>query len=386
MKNYLFLFVVLLLFSCTQNEKPNNELNTNISKNETLSIIKAISIPCDTLPYSFEYSSVYQENNELYFVGLDESTNALYFYSITNQKFSHKIQKPMEGNEKFIIKDFHIYTKDSIFLLDDRKGTIELVDNTGKQLSLVDYGKIIVPEQTGFVEADNSKRFVYSKEWNAFVMPTYPEIEFESKEFYKHRFLTLFFHKNDSVYTVGKYPSNIIPNDEGFFYSSLFPVVHLMKDKFILNFSNNHFLFQLSPISNELKEIVKWKSNYIDEDFERLPMKYEFQEAVNYNSVNGYYTNLSLDIETETLYRIVKHPQPLKNAEGKLNQYLECGFSIMYGKLNDPNPKEVLLEKGKYVPYVVHSIGNNQLLISLENSFNPNNKENRLEFEIIELK
>ena len=217
-------------------------------------------------------------------------------------------------------------------------------------------------------------------------MPTYPEVEFESKEFYKHRFLTLFFNENDSIRTIGKYPHSIMPNTDGFFYASMSPTIYLYKEVFVMNVSNDHNLFYLDPKTNEIMKINKWKSKYLEEDFERLPIKHEFQEASNYIYKSGYYVEIVLNNQTETLYRIVKHSQPLKNAEGKLNQYLECGFSIMYGKLDDPNPKEVLLEKGKYVPYVVHSIGNNQLLISLENPFNPNNKENMLEFEIIELK
>ncbi|AFM05287.1 hypothetical protein Fleli_2940 [Bernardetia litoralis DSM 6794] len=385
MKNYLFLFVVLLLFSCTQNKKPNNELNTNISKNETLSIIKAISIPIDTLPYNFEYTSIHKEDNELYFVGLDKPTNALYFYSITNQSFSHKIQKPTEGSEKFMIKQFYIHSKDSIFLLDDYGTKLQIVNIRGNNVCSFKFKN---KQKTNIVEASLGKGIIYFGRDNKIVLPSYVEIEDTKAEFYKYGFGSLFLLKNDSlslINDIGKFPDEYTPDKSSYFY---YPSANMIKynDNILLSFSKNHNLFSLNVDKNKTSKLKKWKSSYLEEDFERLQLNHDIQQGSNYVFTTGFYTLLKIDTETEILYRIVKHPQPLKNTEGKLNQYLECGFSIMYGKIDDPNPKEVLLEKGKYVPYVVHSIGNNQLLISLENPFNPNNKENMLEFEIIELK
>ena len=152
MKYCIILVIFFLITSCVSTETTDKE--NKIGLTTDINIVKIISINVsDTLPYKFEYNSIFRKNDELFFIGLDEPTNALYFYSITNQEYSHKIQKPTEGSEKFMIKDFHIYNKDSIFLLDDRKSSIQLVDYQGKQVSLIDYGKIIVPEETGFVEA-----------------------------------------------------------------------------------------------------------------------------------------------------------------------------------------------------------------------------------------
>jgi folate-binding Fe-S cluster repair protein YgfZ len=378
--------IFLLFVACTSKDNNEKENQDNPSKNENtkLDIVKNISISCDTLPYNFEYSSVYKKDNELYFVGLDEPTNALYFYSITNQKYSHRIHKPTEGNKKFIIKDFYIHTKDSIFLLDDYSTKAQIIDDKG---NIIRNLKFRNEEDRNIVETSSSKRFVFFSELNKFILPSYVEIEDTKEEFYKHGFSSVFVQKEDSLVLlseVGKYPKEYMPIDNSYFYST-YPNMTKYQNKFILNFSNHHSLFSIN-IENEMEQIVEWKSNYLKEDFERLPLEHDIQQSSNYIAINGFYTRITVDEETETLYRMVKHPQPLKNAEGKLNQYLECGFSIMYGKIDDPSPKEVLLEKEKYVPYVVHSIGNNQLLISLENPFNPNNKENMLEFEIIELK
>jgi len=237
------------------------------------------------------------------------------------------------------------------------------------------------------VEALSSKRMAFFGKSNRMILPSFVEIEDTKNEFYEHGFSSLFAMTKDSLLLlteIGRYPKEYIPIENSYYYST-YPDMIKYGHKLILNFSNHHTLFTID-MENKMNKIIEWKSNYLKEDFERLSLDNDIQQASNYISTNGFYTRITVDEETETLYRIVKHTQPLKNVEGKLNQYLECGFSIIYGKLDEPNPKEVLLEKGKYVPYVVHSIGNNQLLISLENPFNPNNEENKLQFEIIELK
>lgn len=387
-----FIFLICCI-SCSNNKDSQstdiNQINTEYPIPSTYTIKKNISIPCDTLPSIFDFSSLYKRGDSLLYIGLHRKTNGLYLFDIKNEKFVKQITLPKNGVNSITISDFDYVSADSIFLVSDDQNKLLLINNNGEVLeNRILSSSFNDNKSIGWIESASGKRLSWVKELGLLAIPTFPELDYADSEFYNHGFLTLYSFEEDSIIDVlGSYPDAYGSNDKSYFPLGMnfnFTDTH----PFYLSFLNSHRLFGWNDETKSLETIADWRSADLPAEFDRMKVSHDFQDELNYVNTCGFYFKTIVDSENATAYRVVKHGQTLKDDEGLFNQYNQSDWSILSGFIDRSKSKlsETRFEGGKYRFVDIHLIKENEFLVSLENEYNMNNGEDFLEFEWIVLK
>ncbi|WP_211220122.1 hypothetical protein [Hugenholtzia roseola] len=382
----------MMLFSCQSTTTENAETGI-LPTSAELVILESLELPCDTLFTSLYNYHFFEADGKKLLAGLDlVNESGLFIYDLDLKKIVYFVPSIKEGKEKFNITRHHIYSLDSIFLLDDGKDLVKLASALDTQKVAIFNIKEAMQEKKsvafGYTNSGASYFFWDSNKQKLY-LPIFPALDSKYPSYYEYGYFATYDIKDKKISnTYGIYSKKIQSDSINYFpYSEDPNLIRLNKKYFLVSFGNDNSIYKYSLEENKLIEACNWKSNYLPIKFDKISVNRDYQELVNFGNANGCYTSLSFyDEQTNTYYRIVRHGQELKNADGQLNQYMESSWSILYGKIDDEKPKEVYFPPRKYHFGQICYLGEGKFLVSKDNEFNPDNQEDLLEFDIIQLK
>ncbi|MGF1534681.1 MAG: hypothetical protein ACFCUI_13345 [Bernardetiaceae bacterium] len=385
MKKCIWLSLIFI-FSCTQEKEVDIYTPSDFIVGEVT--IRTDSLFTDLYDYhSFKYKG------KKYLVGLDAvNENGLFFYDLETEEIPHHIPSIKEGKDKFIIEDYYIHNSDSIFLVWYVGERVKLTNIEQTQETTFFVGDAMRKKDSisfGYMDKGGNC-FFWSSGQKKMIFPVYPLFENTSVNLYNNGYFAFYdTYKNEFSDKHGKYPRHLFANKEGYFlYAMDMTVFPKNGNIFVILFPQDHNIYTYDTQQRLLTPISTWKSKYLPVNFERLSANADFQLRENYSNMQGMYINDFYDVDHQTLYRVVKHKQPLKNADGLLNEYLESSWSIMYGRLGADarDVKEMKFPERKYHFGQVCYVGDGKFLVSKNNPYNEENIENEIAFDLIEMK
>jgi hypothetical protein len=387
MKTVSLIFFVFLIFSaCTESRKTESVSSDPQIRIAEYASVRRFSVKCDGNPYVFAQSKVFVSEKDTLYTGLNIEKTALFAYDLSKGELILKYLPAVSGPDAFRIDLFSIHGKDSIFLFDKKKFEMRLIDiegNVKNNLSLADFFDSLKNSGYSFdIQHKTANSLVYAS--GILQIPLYPEIDNAEPSFYEKGFTALIDLNRKSLKIIGAYPENMKADANGYFpYASNVHILKTDKD-YLVGFTNDHCLYKLNKSDNTLSKFFCMKSNFLPSNFDKLSGKEDYQERDNFSVTQPLY--FSTILRHDKIYRIVRHGQPLKDDKGEISPFFGTAWSIISVNQDGSDAKEALMPAKIYRISDVHLIGKDMFLISRENDQNPENKEDFLEFEIIELK
>jgi hypothetical protein len=382
----LFIFLALLCGACSEKKQESTIFSATKPKMTEFVAQRKISIECAGNPYFYGQTHVSVSDKDTLYAGTDIEETSLFIYDLSKKVLLLKYSPPISGPEAFRPGLFYVNGRDSIFVFDKKKAELRLIDIKGNLKQSYSLTKVFDSLKNSgysyYIEHQLDNRLVFHK--GQLLLPLYPETGIEKPEFYEKGYKALIDLERMSLKIFGKYAQGVKANAEGYFPYADNVQLMRMGQNFLVGFANEHCLYELNPEKNTLSEYFCIRSNYLPKDFERLSGKEDFQERDNFSQTNPFYQSSLIGFGK--IYRLVRHEQALKNEKGEINSFFATAWSIISVNQDGSDAKEALMPAKIYRISDVHLIGKDMFLISRENDQNPENKEDFLEFEIIELK
>jgi hypothetical protein len=151
-------------------------------------------------------------------------------------------------------------------------------------------------------------------------------------------------------------------------------------DKTWASFRKSHFVH--TYINGQQQAAFCMKSNYIAQ-MPLLPYHVEGDPANEYFRAEPRYVGIYLQPDKQRVYRVAKHAQPSKNVEGMKNEFLQAKWSLIVANTDGNIIGEAVFPEKKYDFWKIHPVKAG-LLISRDNKFSDENKEEMIEFDLID--
>jgi hypothetical protein len=379
MKNGVLLLVIGLLFSC-QNEKSNED--------KTFELIpsgKFLSLDLDDSTANISTGLQYFKGDKEYLFNANWGTNSLQIYDLQDQKLAKELFFDFEGpNGIGGLFGFHVHSMDSIFLFTAPFGSrFFIVDSEGEIEKRIDYQ---IPEGGG-------SAFVH----NAFMISP-PDIN-GTLLAVNHRF-----PGNIRETTSEKLASKTFgyqidtSSGETTHFNHFFPADYLSsgqklldfsralgKDKIVYSLHGDHKLYYSSAYDLPLRSIEA-SSSYLDETLPSFQADASSEEFQRYAFSSSRYASMLYDSYRNVYYRFAFPTLSDVTADELRNLRTAPGpFVIMVFDEDLKLLTEKLFEAGTYLPDNSF-VGEKGLYISINHPDNPQNKEDQMAFELIELK
>jgi len=379
MKNGILLLVIGLLFSC-QNEKSNEDKTFELTPSG-----KFLSLDLDDSTANISTGLQYFKGDKEYLFNANWGTNSLQIYDLQDQKLAKELFFDMEGpNGIGGLFGFHVQSMDSIFLFTAPFGSrFFIVDSEGEIKKRIDYQ---IPEGGG-------SAFVH----NAFMISP-PNIN-GTLLAVNHRF-----PGNTRETTSEKLASKTfgyqidMSSGETTYFNHFFPADYLSsgqklldfsralgKDKIVYSLHGDHQLYYASAYDLPLRSIEA-SSSYLDESLPSFQADASSEEFQRYAFSSSRYASMLYDSYRNVYYRFAFPTIPDVTADELRNLRTAPGpFVIMVFDENLNLLTEKLFEAGTYLPDNSF-VGEKGLYISINHPDNSQNKEDKMAFELIELR
>lgn len=156
-------------------------------------------------------------------------------------------------------------------------------------------------------------------------------------------------------------------------------------DKIVFSLFGDHRLFYSSTNDGDEVQLKEVKSKYLADELPLFPINGAREETYKYLFASDHYESLLYDQYRNIYYRFAFPQQETENME-ELNQLREApnSFSVMILDEKVDVIDEVLFDESRYIPNNVF-IGKNGLYISTSHPNNPDNKEDKMVFDLIKL-
>jgi len=388
-KVFLFLILVQLLCSCSQEQGRLNEESQAVAKPLTFQKIREWKIPVEGLPYHYTSACITGEHPDSvrFWLFNNQQNNIIAFDDEGNIERNLRIPKEGPNSIPFAF-DFLPINSDSILFTANHLHKIYLYreeDNEITSLSTaLELPNQVAPENYylySFPETNVRPHYLKGKLFmqvhhNVFKNPFGPEK-------YRLPFLAVLnVHTMQYDALFGGYPENYLSDDK-FTFSVDFPFT-LYKNRYVyVSFPRSHEVHKYD-LEGQLIKKAQMRGATMPNEFELLAIDAPKEAKAQLFRNKGFYASIISDPYRNLLYRVVLHPQPEKDIEGLINTRYHATWSILV--FNEE--LKVLGECSfpalsyNYTQIFVHPSG---LLISKENSYNKTNKEDLLEFDLIKI-
>jgi hypothetical protein len=375
---YLFIFVGLL-FSC-QNEKSKETQSLQLVPSGTF-----LKFDLDDSTANISTGLQYFQGDQEYLFNANWETNSLQSYSLKDGKMVKNLVFDREGpNGVGDVFGFHVQSMDSIFLFNPPfTKRLNLVNSEGKILQRIDYQ---IPDGGG-------SAFVH----NAFMIS--PPMVTGNLLAVNHRFPA-----NPREITGEELSSKAmgyqidLSTGETTYFNHFYPVDYLQsgqklldfsraqgKDKIVYSLHGDHQLYYSTAFDLPLQSIVAG-SSYLDASLPSVKRDAASEEFQRYAFSSSRYASLLYDSYRNVYYRFAfptltdltaEEIRELPNAPGP--------FVVMVFDEDLNLITERLFEGGTYLPDNSF-VGEKGLYLSINHPDNPQNKEDQMSFELVELK
>jgi hypothetical protein len=358
-------------------------------------IIKEVSLDASGRPYVFEAVHMYDNQGVFEYWGFDKSRNKIYLFDITSGSCIDSVSIAFEGPDKvFDVYDFHAINFDSIYLHTNHNHRLALVNRKGEIINHWSLKDILLPDGRTSVQ-------YYLAAWPSWGVPMHIDRHGNTMVIYVHNhnfgrnkgsfpkekyelpyLATYDLNQRDFVNLIGEYPLSYRQDDKCS-YDGYFPFV-INGDKVLASFKKSHCLYWYEILKKEGKFFCA-RSKYLPLNFDFLPYGEKVASRNEHWRTKGTYENMIHDPYHKRIYRIAVHAQPNKNAEDKLNQKSQAPWSIMALDERGRCLGEALFPASRYNFMEIFPLPEG-LLISKENDFNPENKEDLISFDLIQFR
>lgn len=386
---YIILFIV---FSC--NEK-QSQICSPFPENSELfyTIIDTLSFNVDASQYNFEASFVNETSDDVLFGGYDSYNHTIECYSIKSRSQNQVIQLQKGGEPHAIngeISSVLYHSIDSIFLAENGYHVIYLINSKGQLLrswNFLDHeSKLKGKNFTGLYGLGAITKFgmnLFSFDEKTLLShfgPISSNDDYMFSTFYSLPPLAkLDLDKNKLTEYIGEFPpdyqGDMIP------YTPFVSYCMNTTGDISIIYSSSNYMY--STGSEGFRCLT---SKYYSPSIEK---KYSSSDIVDpdkfYEELekNGAFQRILFDKYRNLYFVVVKHPIVTPDDDGYYDKYLSS-WSLIKLDNNLKPIGECKMEKSKY-DYTNIFIVPDGIMISLENPYNSNNREDFIEFEIITL-
>jgi hypothetical protein len=380
-KLYTLTYYIFLLAGFACNSKSYKE-NTIIQ----LKSIGEASLMIDETTPDFSMGLQYVEAGQEMVFNINWTTNSLQMYDLENGELIKNIQFEKEGDQGVgELMAFHVHTMDSIFLFPFGTSYCSLADTSGKVKKRFRYE---APE-------NHTPGFVHNISYIS------PPIVQGSKVILKTRPAIVSNYNEMTNEMLAKSHLTFKLDLESLkttLLSQFYPVEYLEKGsrrfdfsmvegdgKVVYSFFGDHNLYWSENFEGPLKSI-DGRSSYLNEALPLFPKGGPVLESQKYSFASSRYENLLYDRYREVYYRFAfpdlevdteEEVRALRNNPGP--------FVVMVFDKNLKLLGETYFEGGMYLPMNAF-VGKKGLYLSTNNPDNPENQEDKMGFEIFELK
>jgi hypothetical protein len=361
-------FLSLLGFSCGYEGVPFVAVQYEIGR--------SIAIPVDSINYSSKFQQVLQYGGSTRLFVLNKE-NEILIINLTTAEIENVIQMPFTGPGSVgEVTDFYAISEDSILLFNDYESILYLIDNDGGIEANWSFEGLTNKSAVAFT---TYKEFRLQYRSGSIYLRTYPAVDPDDRTFYEEPFVgtidlqsRTFKHQIDfpDYYLEANYSpveiwAGLCINPSGVLLVS-YPLDHDL------------YLFDV-----EKKSSVLAKSNFVPNDFLRLSGAGDLVEDRKYIKEQPFYFSVLYDSYRNLIYRIVKHSQTSSN-NADLN-YFDSSWSILVLNSAGEYLGEAFFE-GSIYDFTNILVTSEGLLLSKEVDTNAEDRENYLEYDLIELK
>jgi hypothetical protein len=375
---YLFIFVGLL-FSC-QNEKSKETQSLQLVPSGTF-----LKFDLDDSTANISTGLQYFQGDQEYLFNANWATNSLQIYDLQDQKLAKELFFDFEGpNGIGGLFGFKVQSMDSIFLFTAPFGSrFMMVDSEGEIKKRIDYqipeglGSFFVhnaymlspPVIQGGLLAANTRFSANIREVTQALLSS------------KNIGIEVDLNTGESKRMAHFFPSDYLASGQKMMDLSRAQG----KDKIVYSFFGDHQLYYSSAFDLPLRPIQA-ASSYLENSMPVFQSDSPSELILQYNLASSRYGSLLYDSYRNVYYRFafptqadltVEEIRELPNVPGP--------FVVMVFDENLKLLTEKLFEAGTYLPDNSF-VGEKGLYLSINHPDNPQNKEDQMSFELVELK
>ncbi len=375
---YLFIFVGLL-FSC-QNEKSKEAQSLQLVPSGTF-----LKFDLDDSTANISTGLQYFQGDQEYLFNANWATNSLQIYDLQDQKLAKELFFDLEGpNGIGDLFGFKVQSMDSIFLFTAPFGSrFMMVDSEGEIKKRIDYqipdglGSFFVhnaymlspPVIQGGLLAANTRFSANIREITQSFLSS------------KNIGIEVDLNTGESKRIAHFFPSDYLASGQKMLDLSRAQG----KDKIVYSFFGDHQLYYSSAFDLPLRPIQA-ASSYLENNIPAFQSDSPSELILQYNLASSRYGSLLYDSYRNVYYRFAfptltdltaEEIRELRNAPGP--------FVVMVFDENLKLLTEKLFEAGTYLPDNSF-VGEKGLYLSINHPDNPENKEDQMSFELMELK
>lgn len=279
-----------------------------------------------------------------------------------------------------------VHAEDSIFVV-SRANNLYLYDKSFNILKKVEYNDFLTHQKEPLGEDAIFKPGKTLFLDSLLVQAFYTLSNAKTKSFYQGKNAVSFALTNSGQAPTefSVYPSQYRNENEGIYFQ-------LQETQMAHHHLSNHIVHSYMGVDNLFVynvETGKQVENYsipsifllnaIEPLIEKEGQDIDFQKEEDYMTTTPFYFWLVYDPTHKIHYRLVKHKQPLKNAQGELNNTLTAPMSIQAIDLENQKALEFKIPIGKFSPLVAFC-AEGKLWLWLSPELNPELSEDELIF------
>ncbi|MBT0811574.1 DUF4221 family protein [Litoribacter ruber] len=342
---------------------------------------KKISLELDETTPNFSMGLGYHEvDGKEWVYNINWEKNSLQAYDAASGKMTRNLVFEKEGPEGAgELFGFYVHNPDSIFLFSQRNPVIVLTDTSGKIKEKIQYD---VPDRysPAFVHGAYflSPPVLIGEEMVARTRVSGNIREMNSEDLAgSHVSFAVNLNEGGSRFISHHYPADYM--DKG--AKQIEPSMAFDGEKFVYSFFGDHHLYYSEGLGQKLQS-VSLPSAYLDRDLPVFPAPEKSQQYIFGSS---RYEHLVYDPYREVYYRFAfpatEESDPEKIARLRDNP---GDFVVMIIDKDLNLLGETHFPKGKYHPNNLF-VGKDGLYLSIQHPDNPDNEEDRMVFECLEL-
>ena len=379
MKNYLLITLLLIIsVSCTNEDSKKSTIDIEIVKN-------ALVVPIDNKTSNISRGlQAYSDHKNEFLFNINWGQNSLQLYDIATGDLIKRIFFQSEGDRAVgRIFGFHVHNLDSIFLFNQQSSEIVIIDTANTIKSRIEYNP-----PKGYSNAFVHNAYFISHPFlkgNKLIVKThlqgnYQKMTDEELE-QKPISYSICLENGEVELLPQKYPEDYLNKGLKFYEYSMAGNA----GKIVFSLFGDHRLFYSSTNDGDELQVKEVKSKYVADELPLFPINGAREETYKYLFASDHYESLLYDQYRNIYYRFAFPQQETENME-ELNQLREApkSFSVMILDENLDVIDEVLFDESKHIPNNVF-IGRKGLYISTSHPNNPDNKEDKAVFDLVEL-
>lgn len=370
-------FALVFSFSCKEKE-PAVPISWTLEPSG-----EKIAFPLDDQTPNISVGLEYFQGENALLFNSNWNTNSLQIYDANAQILLKEIQWEREGDQGVQVSHFHVQSLDSIFIFPERRPFIILTDTSGMiknrlRFSLPDGYAMIFPHNSYYVTAPQirgNELIVKARADGRLTDFTQAKLDSTSL------FVAIHLETGATRMLPQGFPTDYLASGSK---QLEFSVVN-RPDRSVVSFMGDHRVYQSTPESPawEAKEAP---SQFLDATMPTLPKGVDGRGFNEYALAKSRYESLVFDPFRRVYYRFAFPTVEIKTDEELMALRTSPGAFVVMVLDEELNVlTERKFDAGTYLPSNFF-VGEKGLYLSINHPDNPENKEDKLAFELIQLK